>query len=169
MTEKRFYTDGQYVMQDREVYVICNGKHNADVVATALNELLEENKELKKKNIQLNREKERYKQLSEIRDENINNRILSLKEFINNCEDEKVKNALEDLFYSEVKEYNLAKENRKLKKENKFLRCTIESNSQDDYIDYLKKQNERLKERITELASNDKIVFMNGQDYEILR
>ena len=132
-------------------------------------QLKEQNKELKKKNIQLKREKERYKRLSEIRDENINNRILSLKEFINNCEDEKVKNALEDLFYSEVKEYDLAKENRKLKKENKFLRCTIESNSQDDYIDYLKKQNERLKERITELASNDKIVFMNGQDYEILR
>ena len=56
----------------------------------------------------------------------------------------------------------LRKENEQLKKENKFLRCTIESNSQDDYIDYLEKQNERLKERITELASNDKIVFMNG-------
>ena len=57
----------------------------------------------------------------------------------------------------------LHEENEQLKQENKFLRCTIESNSQDDYIDYLEKQNERLKERITELASNDKIVFMNGQ------
>lgn len=57
----------------------------------------------------------------------------------------------------------LVEENRQLKKENKFLRCTIESNSQDDYIDYLEKQNERLKERITELASNDKIVFIKGQ------
>ena len=36
---------------------------------------------------------------------------------------------------------------KELEKENKFLRCTIESNSQDDYIDYLEKQNERLKER----------------------
>lgn len=51
-------------------------------------------------------------------------------------------------------------ENKQLKKENKHLQCTIESNSQDDYIDYLEKQNERLKERIEELASNDKIVFM---------
>ena len=34
-------------------------------------------------------------------------------------------------------------------------------NSQDDYIDYLEKQNKRLKERIEELASNDKIVFLN--------
>lgn len=58
---------------------------------------------------------------------------------------------------------------KKLGKENKRLRCIIESNSKDDYIDYLEKQNERLKERITELACNDKIVFMNGQDYEILR
>ena len=47
MTEKRFYNDGKYVMQDGEVYVICNGEHNADVVATALNELLGENKQLK--------------------------------------------------------------------------------------------------------------------------
>ena len=47
MTEKRFYTDGQYVMQDGEVYVICSGEHNADVVATALNELLTENEQLK--------------------------------------------------------------------------------------------------------------------------
>lgn len=54
----------------------------------------------------------------------------------------------------------LTEENEQLKKENKHLRCTIESNSQDDYIDYLKKQNEMLKERIEELASNDKIVFM---------
>lgn len=50
---------------------------------------------------------------------------------------------------------------KKLVKENKHLRCIIKSNSKDDYIDYLEKQNERLTERITELACNDKIVFMN--------
>lgn len=37
-------------MQDKEVYVICNGEHSADVVATALNELLEKNKRLKEEN-----------------------------------------------------------------------------------------------------------------------
>ena len=54
----------------------------------------------------------------------------------------------------------LKEENEELKKENKHLQCTIESNSQDDYIDFLEKQNEMLKERIEELASNDKTVFM---------
>ena len=50
MTKKRFINDGKYVMQNEEVYVVCGGEHSADVVATALNELLEENKELKQSN-----------------------------------------------------------------------------------------------------------------------
>lgn len=33
----------------------------------------------------------------------------------------------------------IMEENEQLKKENKHLRCTIESNSQDDYIDFLEK------------------------------
>ena len=73
-------------------------------------------------------------------------------DLLNQIEDEKKMNGKIATKYFE--------ENEQLKKENKHLRCTIESNSQDDYIDYLEKQNERLKERITELASNDKIVFM---------
>lgn len=44
----------------------------------------------------------------------------------------------------------IADENEQLKKENKHLRCTIESNSQDDYINYLKKQNEQLKQELFE-------------------
>ena len=47
MTEKRFIADNGYVMQDGEVYVVCKGEHSADVVATALNELIEENEQLK--------------------------------------------------------------------------------------------------------------------------
>ena len=140
MTEKRFYTDGKYVMQDEGLYVICNGEHDADVVATALNELLE-----------VKREKERYKRLSEIRAENINNRILSLREFINNCEDEKVKNALEDLFYSEVKEYDLAKENRELKElGDYFERKKYEYHNKWNLVHLdninLRKENEKLKQ-----------------------
>lgn len=51
----------------------------------------------------------------------------------------------------------LADENEQLKKE---LNQIKKSNSQDDYIDFLEKQNEMLKERIEELTSHDKIVFM---------
>ena len=47
MTEKRFIADNEYVMQDDEVYVVCKGEHSADVVATALNELIEDNRQYK--------------------------------------------------------------------------------------------------------------------------
>ena len=46
MTEKRFYTDGQYVMQEEEVWVAAGGEHSADVIATAFNELIEERNKL---------------------------------------------------------------------------------------------------------------------------
>lgn len=148
MSEKRFYNDGKYVMQNGEVYVACDGEHNADVVATALNELLEENEQLKQ---QLKKDND----VSDNTKQKLRDREKAWGELFKDYIDVlKQKDGLE-------------KENEQLKKENKHLQCTIESNSQDDYIDYLEKQNERLKERITELASNDKIVFMNGQDYEI--
>lgn len=47
----------------------------------------------------------------------------------------------------------IIEENEQLKETNKDLRYTIELNNQDDYIDFLEKQNEILKERIEELAS----------------
>ena len=46
MTEKRFYTDGKHVMQKGEVWVVAGGEHSADVIATALNELIEERNKL---------------------------------------------------------------------------------------------------------------------------
>ena len=82
-----------------------------------LKEIVDILNQSKEKNEQLKKEKERYKLLSEIRDEEINNRILTIKEFISNCSDDIVKNELENLFYSEVNDYDLAKENRKLKKQ----------------------------------------------------
>lgn len=122
-----YYLDGEY-WESWDNY----GEEMADAINKEFNKLSEENNQLK-------REKERYKLLSEIRDENINNRILSLKEFINNCEDAKVKNTLEDLFYSEVKEYDLAKENRKLKEEN----------------EQLKQENVKLREKLNNGDSDD--------------
>lgn len=50
---KRFIAVDECVMQDNEVYVVCKGEHNADVVTTAMNELIEENEELKKENAML--------------------------------------------------------------------------------------------------------------------
>ena len=60
MTKKRFYLEGRYVMQDKKVYVICNGEHSADVVATALNELLDKNEELKEERDYFERKKCEY-------------------------------------------------------------------------------------------------------------
>lgn len=53
MTEKRFVQNTNLVMQNNEVYVVCGNEHSADVVTTALNELVEENEQLKqfKKNV----------------------------------------------------------------------------------------------------------------------
>ena len=75
MTEKRFYNDGKYVMQKGEVWVVAGGEHSADVIATALNELIEERNKLQfdynmeiltrqsleKENRQLKEEIEQYK------------------------------------------------------------------------------------------------------------
>ena len=47
MTEKRFVQNTNLVMQNNEVYVVCADEHSADVVTTALNEVLEENEQLK--------------------------------------------------------------------------------------------------------------------------
>ena len=61
MTEKRFVADNEYVMQDNQVWVVCGGEHSADVVATALNELIDENVELDTKCSQLEKENEELK------------------------------------------------------------------------------------------------------------
>ena len=45
---KRFVQNTNLVMQNNEVYVVCGNEHSADVVTTALNELIEENRQLKK-------------------------------------------------------------------------------------------------------------------------
>lgn len=90
--------------------------------ANMVGQLKRENKKLKDENEQLKKQKAKYKRLSEIRNEEINNRILTIKEFMDNCSNEKVKKALEDLFYSEVNEYDLSKKYRKLREENEDLK-----------------------------------------------
>ena len=48
--KKRFVQNTNLVMQNNEVYVVCGDEHSADVVTTALNELINENEQLKAKN-----------------------------------------------------------------------------------------------------------------------
>lgn len=61
MTEnKRFIAVDECVMQDNEVYVVCKGEHNADVVATTLNEFYERNEYLEKENQKLKNERDGY-------------------------------------------------------------------------------------------------------------
>ena len=116
--ELRLCSNGTYYVYENGTLTDIDfdkfNKESADTLLDEVNVLYEENEQLKK-------QKARYKRLSEIRNEEINNRILTIKEFIDNCSNEKVKKALEDLFYSEVNEYDLSKKYRKLHDKNKKL------------------------------------------------
>ena len=48
--KKRFVQNTNLVMQNNEVYVVCGDEHSADVVTTALNELINKNEQLKSEN-----------------------------------------------------------------------------------------------------------------------
>ena len=122
-------------------------------IVNRLNGLYEENKELE-------RQKERYKRLSEIREKEINNRILTINEFIDDYSDDyEIKNVLLDLFYSEVKEYDLSKkymalkkENEQLRKENDMFSCELSVSANKEIsrncrIAELEEENEQLKKR----------------------
>lgn len=50
MSEKRFINDGEDIFQYGEWWCSAKGGHCADVIATAMNELLEENEKLKQEN-----------------------------------------------------------------------------------------------------------------------
>lgn len=110
---------------------------SASSLCDLLNQLNDENEQLRNK-------KERYKKLSEIRQQQIDNRILTIKEFINNCSDNKVRSTLKELFYSEVNEYDLSSEKRKLLNENEQLKKQL------NYIQNL--ISEHIKHQKTELG-----------------
>ena len=48
MTAKRFKAIGKDIWLDNRIWCVCGGEHCADVIATALNELIDENIELKR-------------------------------------------------------------------------------------------------------------------------
>lgn len=116
MTEKRYSHNGVTIIDHlKKDLIYTDGKDELLELAEYVDRLQEENEQLKK-------QKAKYKRLSEIRNEEINNRILTIKEFMDNCSNEKVKKALEDLFYSEVNEYDLSKKYRELREENEDLK-----------------------------------------------
>ena len=136
MTEKRFTKQEVYDGINR--YQINESNFIVEIMdegipmhySTIVNRLNEQDKtitRLEKENEQLRNKKERYKRLSEIRQQQIDNRILTIKEFINNCSDNKVRSTLKELFYSEVNEYDLSSEKRKLLNENEQLKKELES------------------------------------------
>lgn len=47
MTEKRFTINGKEIIQDKQVWCMANSEHCADVIATAINELINKNEQLK--------------------------------------------------------------------------------------------------------------------------
>lgn len=47
MTKKRFINKGKHIFQHGEWWCSARGEHCADVIATAMNELINENKQLK--------------------------------------------------------------------------------------------------------------------------
>ena len=124
MTEKRFvyyeHKGADYILEDPNtdldfIEMLGDCLDEKEIV-NRLNGLYEENKELE-------RQKEGYKRLSQIRENEVSNRILTINEFIDDYSDDyRIKNVLLDLFYSEVKEYDLSKKYMALKKENEQLR-----------------------------------------------
>ena len=63
MTGKRFVNKGKDIFQYGEWWCSANGEHCADVIATAINELIEENEQLKDRN---NRQAKRLAELYEL-------------------------------------------------------------------------------------------------------
>ena len=48
MAVKRFTVNGKEIVQDKQVWCVANSEHCADVIATAMNELYEENERLRR-------------------------------------------------------------------------------------------------------------------------
>lgn len=51
MIGKRFTVNGKEIIQNKQVWCMANSEHCADVIATAMNELSDENEQLKSKNL----------------------------------------------------------------------------------------------------------------------
>jgi hypothetical protein len=68
MTEKRFVNKGKDIFQYGGWWCSANGEHCADVIATAMNELIEENGQLKQRNNRQAKQLDRLYNLIEEKD-----------------------------------------------------------------------------------------------------
>ena len=148
MTEKRFKLDDF----DSEVEML-----------ELINTQSETISDLEKENEQIIIKKERYKTLCMIAHEQIDNRILTIKNFVEECSDDKVKKALKKLLWTEVQEHDVSAKNRALINENKELKTKV-----DFYKDFqtdareLDKENEQLKQdndKLIQLLENQSIII----------
>lgn len=117
-----------WIVDDCGTLINMQTRDTFDYVSDVCGELNERDKrigELNDENENLKLKCEIYQRLSEIRNVEIHNRILTIQDYINDCEDENVKQELKRLFYSEVKEYDLSKELRELEKENHVLNAKV--------------------------------------------
>lgn len=111
---KRFIINGKEIIQDKQVWCIAGSEHCADVIATAMNELHEENNELR---LQLNSCSDQRDEFHRGARENAN-RVGELK-----GENKQLKTFLESL----REELSLAdRDNTILEKENEQLKKDIE-------------------------------------------
>ena len=136
MTEKEIYKNGVALLEEWEDVNYC--EHNFKFKDEWLTdkEVVDLLSQLNDENEQLIMEKERYKTLHRIAHEQMDNRILTIQNFVDECSDDNVKKALEKLLCTEVLDYDVSAKNSAL----------IDENEQ------LKSENKRLTDKLNETA-----------------
>lgn len=124
MTEKRFVNKGKDIFQYGGWWCSASGEHCADVIATAMNELIEENEQLKQQNKRLEekiqRERTSFTKTHERWSKEAEIKIKELSE-----ENEELKQKVDFYKYFQKDARELEKDNEQLHKENKQIKDLI--------------------------------------------
>lgn len=121
MTEKEIYKNGVALLEEWEDVNYCEHSFKFKDEWLTDKEVVDLLSQLNDENERLIREKERYKTLHAIAHEQIDNRILTIQHFVEECSDDKVKKALKKLLCTKVQEYDVSAKNRALIVENEQL------------------------------------------------
>lgn len=122
MTEKEIYKNGVALLEEWEDVNYCEHTFKFKDEWLTDKEVVDLLSQLNDENEQLIREKERYKTLHRIACEQIDNRILTIKNFVEECSDDNVKKALKKLLCTEVQAYDVSAKNSALIDENEKLK-----------------------------------------------